>query len=235
MSAIIPELTTGLTACVGKDFLVYINTGASEAVPTWTLVGGQRSATLNVDTDSIDASDKTSGGWKVNLPGLSGWSLDLGGLVELQDAGLQALEYASQNQKMVHIKFKYPDGTIQTGKATLSKFSIDAPHDGEATLSGTLDGAGALSARTPSMTPLLVNCSKAAPADKTFSITPTTATVSTVKIDGVAKTIATDYTYTSGALLVKSATLGALAIGDHTLAVTTGDGATLTAIIAQAA
>ena len=34
---------TGAIATVGKDYLIYLNTGTSEATPTWTLLGGQRS------------------------------------------------------------------------------------------------------------------------------------------------------------------------------------------------
>ena len=57
-------------ATAGKDYLIYLNTGATEANPTWTLLGGQRSGDLSRQADEIDASHKTSGGWKTTLPGL---------------------------------------------------------------------------------------------------------------------------------------------------------------------
>lgn len=234
MAITLPVNPSTSSASVGKDFLLKINTGTAQS-PTWTIVGGQRSADLSRSADSIDVSHKTSGGWKSSKAGLRGWSIDLDALVLLSDAALPYLEKAFQDGAEINIQMLYPDGTVQTGWGSLTDFSLSTPHDGEASITGTIEGNGALTDRTPQLTPLLVDCSKASPADKTFSITPTTATVSTVKIDGVTKTITTDYTYTSGALLVKSATLGALAIGNHTLAVTTGDGATLTAIIAQAA
>ena len=34
------------TATAGKDYLIYLNTGTTEAAPTWTLLGGQRSGVL---------------------------------------------------------------------------------------------------------------------------------------------------------------------------------------------
>mgnify|MGYP002660179116 CR=1 FL=1 len=58
------------TATAGKDYLIYLNTGASEDAPVWTLLGGQRSGDLTRQADEIDASNKTSGGWKSVIPGL---------------------------------------------------------------------------------------------------------------------------------------------------------------------
>lgn len=234
MAITLPVNPSASSASVGKDFFLYINTGTA-AAPIWTIVGGQRSADLNRTADSIDVSHKTSNGWKSTKAGLRSWGIDLDALVLLSAPSFPYLEAAYQTGAELNVQLLYSDGTVQSGWGSLTDFSLKTPYDGEASISGTFEGNGPLTDRAPQLTPLLVDCSKAAPADKTFSITPTTATVSTVKIDGVTKTITTDYTYTSGALLVKSATLGALAIGNHTLAVTTGDGATLTAIIAQAA
>lgn len=40
------EPTNKVAATAGKDYLIYVNTGTTEANPTWTLVGGQRSGTF---------------------------------------------------------------------------------------------------------------------------------------------------------------------------------------------
>lgn len=48
----------GSTATAGKDYLIYLNTGTTEADPVWTLLGGQRSGDLNRQADEIDASHK---------------------------------------------------------------------------------------------------------------------------------------------------------------------------------
>ena len=40
-------------ATAGKDYLIYLNTGATEANPTWTLLGGQRSGDLSRQADEI--------------------------------------------------------------------------------------------------------------------------------------------------------------------------------------
>ena len=97
------------TATAGKDYLIYLNTGTTEAAPTWTLLGGQRSGDLNREADEIDASHKTSGGWKSTLPGLRSWSIDLETVYLAGDTGAKFLEAAFLAGKQVLVKFEYPD------------------------------------------------------------------------------------------------------------------------------
>ena len=230
MAITLPVNPSTSSASVGKDYLLYINTGSAQA-PTWTLIGGQRSADLSRNADSIDVSHKTSGGWKSNKAGLRGWSIDLDALVLLSDAALPYLEKAFNDGAEINVRMKYPDGTLQSGWGSLTDFSLATPHDGEASITGTIEGNGALSDRAPGLSPLSAAGDKSDPVDIAFAITPTTTTVSSVKIDGAALTSVTDYTYSAGALNIESNVIGALTIGAHTLSVITGDGATLSAII----
>ncbi len=139
------EPSSRVKATAGKDYLLYVNTGETEAEPVWTLVGGQRSGDLSRKADEIDASDKTSGGWKATIPGLRSWSLDLESVYLAGDGGASFLEAAFLYGKQVHIKFEYPDKSFITGWATLTECSLSTPHDDVATLKGTLSGAGPLS------------------------------------------------------------------------------------------
>lgn len=141
-----PTRTSGTsTATAGKDYLISLNTGVSEAVPTWTLLGGQRSGDLSRKADSIDASHKTSGGWKSVLPGLREWSIDLESVYLAGNAGAQFLEAAFLAGKQVHVKFEYPDGDYVTGWGSITECSLSTPHDDVATIKGTISGDGALS------------------------------------------------------------------------------------------
>lgn len=140
----LPDNPSTSAATVGKDYLLYVNTG-TVATPVWTMIGGQRGSSLSRSADSIDVSHKTSGGWKSTKAGLRGWSIDLDGLCLLSDTGLEALETAFNAGKEVHLKFEYPDEKYRTGWAAITDLSIDTPHDGEASLKGTLEGNGALS------------------------------------------------------------------------------------------
>lgn len=144
MAVTLPENPSVSNATVGKDYLLYVNTGTVET-PVWTLIGGQRGSSLGRTADSIDTSHKTSGGWKSSKAGLRGWSIDLDGLVLLNDLGLEALETAFNAGKEVNVKFEYPNKKYRTGWAAITDLSIETPHDGEASLSGSLEGNGPLS------------------------------------------------------------------------------------------
>lgn len=133
------------TATAGKDYLIYLNTGTTEAAPTWTLLGGQRSGDLNREVDEIDASHKTSGGWKSTLPGLRSWSIDLETVYLAGDTGAKFLEAAFLAGKQVHVKFEYPDKSFVTGWGSITECSLSTPHDDVATLKGTISGDGPLS------------------------------------------------------------------------------------------
>ena len=132
------------TATVGKDYLLMVNKG-TYAVPAWTVVGGQRNSKLTEKADSIDVSDKSTGGWSSKLAGLKSWSIDLSGLVMLNDEGVDVLEVAFRAGMTVDVKLQYPDKSYQRGWAAITEFSKDVPHVGAATLSGTLEGNGPIS------------------------------------------------------------------------------------------
>lgn len=140
-----PTQTTEKAQTAGKDYLIYLNTGTSEAAPTWTLLGGQRSGDLTRQADEIDASHKTSGGWKSTLPGMRSWSIDLESVYLAGDAGAQFLEAAFLAGKKVHIKFEYPDSKYVTGWGAITECSLKTPHDDVATISGSIKGDGPLS------------------------------------------------------------------------------------------
>lgn len=150
MSTNFPTRAEGTSnATAGKDYLIYLNTGTSEAVPTWTLLGGQRSGDLSREADEIDASHKTSGGWKSTLPGLRSWSIDLESVYLKDDTGAKFLEEAFLLGKQVNVKFEYPDKSYVTGWGSVTECSLSTPHDDVATLSGTIKGDGALSELKP--------------------------------------------------------------------------------------
>ena len=136
-------------AMAGKSVLLYIATDGTEQSPTWTLIGGQRSGDLNQEGDEIDASHKTSGGWKVTLQGLKSWSIDLESVYIMSDAGVSALQAAFRSGAAQFFKYEYADGSYQTGYGSVTNFSVKAPHDDVVTVSGTINGNGPISEITP--------------------------------------------------------------------------------------
>lgn len=143
----LPENPDVSVATAGKDYTLYINTG-TVLVPVWIKVGGQRNSPLNQTADTIDVTHKGSGGYKSTIAGLKGWDISLDALAMLDDPGVDAIEYAYDNSKQVHIKFERPDLKYKTGWASVTEFSLDVAHDGEASISGSLEGVGPLSAWT---------------------------------------------------------------------------------------
>ncbi len=131
-------------ATQGKNYFIYLNTG-SATTPEWTKLGGQRGGSLSRKADSIDASHKDSGGWKVTLQGLKEWSIELDTIVMVNDEAMEALNKAFLADQAVNLKFEYPDKSFVTGWASITEMSIDAPHDDVATYKGTLNGIGPLS------------------------------------------------------------------------------------------
>ena len=130
----------------GKNYLIYLNIGTDENTNAkWLVLGGQRSGDLSRKADSIDASSKDSGGWKVTIPGMKEWSIDLETLLMPNEESLTLLEKAFLNDEKVHLKFEYPDKSYMTGLASITELSLGTPHDDVATYKGTLNGAGPLS------------------------------------------------------------------------------------------
>lgn len=224
----LPENPDQSVIAVGRAILLYVDTGATNA-PVWSLLGGQKSSPISIESDDINMDSKTDDGWGRSDVGITRWSIDLSSLTILSDLAFNALEYAAMNKKQIHIKKIYPDGTKQEGWGTVQSFEIGDAHDGAAELSGTIKGYGPISAREPSITPLSATVSKAAATDKDFTISPAATTVSGVTVDGAAITVTTNYTYTSstGVLKLKSTYLGSLAAGNYRVVATTGDGAAL--------
>lgn len=127
----------------GISFLVKINTSTT-GTPTYTSVGGQRSATLSLSTNEIDASDKLSDGWAENLAGLRKWSISGNGCGDDADAACAALEAAWLANKQLEVQLETPSGKKYDGLATITDLSYDAPHDDMFTYSITMSGTGAL-------------------------------------------------------------------------------------------
>lgn len=127
----------------GIDFLIYINTG-TEALPVWTVVGGQRSATINRASDTIETTAKTSQGYKEFVTGFKEWSIEADGLIVPDDTGYSELESAYLAGDTVHVQLLYPSGDYYDGTAVITDFPMEVPYDDMATYSVTLQGTGAL-------------------------------------------------------------------------------------------
>ena len=133
---------------VGKSYFLKVAKLDDQNKVVWVKVGGQRNSGITKNSESIDASHKTSGGWKSTLPGMLSWGTERDGLMMLNDEGVAIVELAFNQNELVAVMFEYPDGTHEVGWAAVTEFSIDTPHDDVASLTGSLEGNGPLSERT---------------------------------------------------------------------------------------
>lgn len=130
-----------MTKVKGIDILVGIK-GAT----VYTTLGGQRNATLNRSSETIEVTDKVSGGWKENLAGFKEWSIDCDGLYVVSDAAYLVLETAFSAGTAVDVEISDGTNIHFSGKAYITDFPIEAPYDDAATYSLSLQGTGALAA-----------------------------------------------------------------------------------------
>lgn len=110
-------------------------------------VGGQRNATLNRAKETIETTNKTTGGWKTFLPGLKEWSVDADGVYIVDGEGYELLEEAFNEDTPIIVELgEAGSGKLGfTGEAILTEFPIECPYDDACTYSITLQGTGELS------------------------------------------------------------------------------------------
>jgi len=195
---------------VGKDYLLYvagiIGTATTES---WNLIGGQTGGSVDESTDEIDVSTKTSGGYKATVAGMSSWSIDFDTVAILpnSDYGIEILRRAKAQGKQVKIKILYPDGSYRVGWATTTTYTVDTPHDKNATLKGKLSGCGPLSDYS-------VTVAISSATDQTYYFN-SKATATAVTLDS-ATVAASNYTATTAGQITLSASyLANLASGEY--------------------
>lgn len=128
----------------GKEVLAYINygEGATYESPKWTLIGGQTKADFSMSADSIDASNKSSGGWGETYAGVRTTELSLEIVIPKQDVGYAALKDAFVKGEAVDICRYASDGSAERNWYNITELSDETPHDDMATASITLGGLG---------------------------------------------------------------------------------------------
>ena len=113
-----------------------------------TLVAHATSGTLNVSMSPRDTTSKDSGGWKIILPGLKEWSIDIDALVAYDPANkkqsdLFALLVAG-TQFVTMFSTEVTGDDRYTGSAYVTGTPITAGTEENATYSSTFEGDGVL-------------------------------------------------------------------------------------------
>jgi len=130
---------------LGKNVLVFLNYGesATEAVPVWALLGGQRSADFSSSADEIDLTDKTSGGYGDAEQGVKSTEISTELIVKPNDSAVAELYKAHDNGEAVDILRWAKNGRSIRNWYAITEISESAAYDDAAILTLTLKGCGA--------------------------------------------------------------------------------------------
>lgn len=124
----------------GTDVLLLANTGTG-GTPTYTVVGSQRDATIDEQSETIDVSSKDARAQRV-LPGRYSATLSLDALYVPNNAAYLALVKANRDGDPILIAKEVAGEVIETALAVVTSISESFPDQGEATISIglTIDG-----------------------------------------------------------------------------------------------
>lgn len=128
----------------GADVLLKVKKGDTEYV-----VAGQQGSTLNMSADTIDVTDKTSGGWRTSMAGLKEWSIDNDVFYTIGDESNKLLLDAFVNAETITATIRVGNddevgGTTFEGEAYITDFPMDFAMDNAVSVSMGLSGASAL-------------------------------------------------------------------------------------------
>lgn len=144
------------TKVAGVDVLVKVKKDNS-----FIAVGGQTGASLSRSAETIDVSDKTSGGWTTSMAGMKSWSVDTDGFVCLGDEAMEKLEDHFEKRIPVELEIRVggtesADGITYTGSAYITDFPLDFAQDSAVTYTLSFAGATPLK-RTKGVVPTALN------------------------------------------------------------------------------
>jgi len=128
-------------------FKIDTNPGGS---PSYTILGAQKNAVLNMNQDLPDSSTKDSKDgsstyWKDYVPGFKDWSVDADALIIEADTAYQQLETRYMTSLTVKIAWSTPgSATKYTGTTYIKSLKLAAPSGDLYTCSCTLQGSGVL-------------------------------------------------------------------------------------------
>lgn len=126
----------------GVDVLLKIADESGEL----KIVGGQTGATLNRSAETLDVTDKTSGGWTSSMAGNLSWSIDSDGFVVLGDEAFELIEEAFVGRQVIDAEIRLggdesADGVTYTGRGYIVDLPLEFAQDDAVTYSLSLEGA----------------------------------------------------------------------------------------------
>lgn len=126
----------------GTDFLLYVDDVA---------LAHDTSNTIEMSMATLDASSKSSSGWKEGKPGQRSWSASGDGLYTFDgNVGHHQLMLLYTNRTLVTVKFstETAENYYYSGSGYLTSLTANFPKEENSTYSYTFEGTGALTEYT---------------------------------------------------------------------------------------
>jgi predicted secreted protein len=121
----------------GRKIKVYSGTGVGR-----TLVAGGRNATIAINNEAIDVTDKGSDGWRTLLNDASVRSVDISAEGLVDGAGLVGQALGATNALLGTYELELEGIGTASGQFHFSSYEIQAPHDDAGTYSMSLQSSG---------------------------------------------------------------------------------------------
>lgn len=128
-------------AVKGVDILILVEDPITSG--TFIEVGGQRGATLSETNETLETTNKGSGGYKEYEYSFGDWTISADGVYITGDAGYVALVDALRNKQKVVVQWTEAGTQVYEGTALVTSRELEGPYDAEATYSLELQGSGA--------------------------------------------------------------------------------------------
>ena len=112
------------------------------------VIAGQRTASLDLSADALDATTKESNGWIENEVGLRSWSVSADGLYVRNDRSHRAIINHFLNREKIDVILEQDTGSefdlSFRGTAVITSYPLEMPYDDLIGYSIDLEGDGAL-------------------------------------------------------------------------------------------
>lgn len=131
-----------ITAQKGRAFLLKVSDGTSPT--TYVTVTGLRATGIQINSNPVDITNKSSAGWRELLPdgGIRQVTFTGSGLVDSASAQLITLESAALNGTLIEAQVISGKGDSLMGTFAVSAFQRDGTHNDAETFSVTLENSG---------------------------------------------------------------------------------------------
>ena len=140
---------------LGDELFVYINTGTG-TTETWTPLAYSTTCSLNLTSDTIDASNKMAGVWTAALPGKLSWTISTEALMSTSETGYEYFYDKLVKREAFKIRFgqvtdlsaqdftQDETKTYYEGEAYCSSCNLNADNGAVCTMSVEFTGNGEL-------------------------------------------------------------------------------------------